>query len=106
MVTRLNTVVQESGYQLSDEDLEPIKCIYCLKTKSTLIRQYWMRLFERALVAWWIGELTLNPLGFSSLWFEPCSNHEWSGVFPGYSGFRPPLMNDRLDKSEIFLKSN
>ena len=25
-------------------------------------------------------------------------------VFSGYSGFRPPLMNDRLDISEIFLK--
>ena len=25
-------------------------------------------------------------------------------VFPGFSGFRPPLMNDRLDISEIFLK--
>ena len=25
-------------------------------------------------------------------------------VFSGYSGFRPPSMNDRLDISEIFLK--
>ena len=25
-------------------------------------------------------------------------------VFPGFSGFRPLLMNDRLDISEIFLK--
>ena len=24
--------------------------------------------------------------------------------FPGYSGFRPALMNNRLDISEIFLK--
>ena len=24
--------------------------------------------------------------------------------FSGFSGFRPPLMNDRLDISEIFLK--
>ena len=24
--------------------------------------------------------------------------------FPGFSSFRPPLMNDRLDISEIFLK--
>ena len=28
-----------------------------------------------------------------------------SGVFlPGFSSFRPPLMNDWLDISEIFLK--
>ena len=26
-------------------------------------------------VAYWIGELTLNPLGFSPQWFEPCSGH-------------------------------
>ena len=25
-------------------------------------------------------------------------------VFPGFSGFRPPLMNDWLDISEILLK--
>ena len=25
-------------------------------------------------------------------------------VFPGFSGFRPPLMNDRHGISEIFLK--
>ena len=25
-------------------------------------------------------------------------------IFPRFSGFRPPLMNDRLDISEIFLK--
>ena len=30
---------------------------------------------------------------------------EWSGGFyPGFSGFRPPLMNDRLDINEIVLK--
>ena len=30
---------------------------------------------------------------------------EWSGGFyPGFSGFRPPLMNDRLDISEISLE--
>ena len=47
------------------------------------------------------------------LWFEPGSGHvgkpnssyKWSGgFFPGFSGFRPPLMKDRLDISEIFLK--
>ena len=63
-------------------------------------------------VAWWIGELTLNPLGFSPLWFDPSSGHIWGSqvlltdgqvFFPGFSGFRPPLMNDRLDIiSEIF----
>ena len=54
-----------------------------------------------------------SPLGFSPLWFEPrlgprekakfCLQMvRW--FFPGFSGFRPPLMNDRLDISEIFLK--
>ena len=33
--------------------------------------------FLRAPVAWWIRELTLNPLGFSPLWFEPSSGHMW-----------------------------
>ena len=28
-------------------------------------------------VAWWIRALTLNPLGFSPLWFEPSSGHMW-----------------------------
>ena len=32
---------------------------------------------QRAPVAWWIRELTLNPLGFSPLWFEPSSGHMW-----------------------------
>ena len=60
---------------------------------------------------------TLNPLGFSPLLFEPRSGHMWESqvlladgqvfffffcfvfwvFFPGFSGFRPPLMNDRLD---------
>ena len=31
----------------------------------------------RAPVALWIRELTLNPLGFSPLWFEPRSGHMW-----------------------------
>ena len=46
---------------------------------------------------------TLNPLGFSLLWFELCSGHMWEsqvlltdGFLPGLSGFRPALMNDRL----------
>ena len=30
-----------------------------------------------ALIAWWIGELTLNPSGFSPLWFEPRSGPIW-----------------------------
>ena len=57
---------------------------------------------------------TLNPLGFSPLWFEPRSGHMWEspssaygrqvGFFPGSSGFRPSLMNDWLDITEIFLK--
>ena len=67
----------------------------------------------RAPVAWWIGELTLNPLGCSPLWFEPRLDHMWESqalpmdgqvFFPGFSGFRPPLMNYQLDISEIFLK--
>ena len=53
--------------------------------------------------------MTLNPLGFSPLWFEPSSGHvgkpssayRWSGVFfPGFFGFLPPFMNDQLDISE------
>ena len=45
--------------------------------------------------------------------FDPCSGHMWESqvlltdgqvVFPRFSGFRPPLMNDRLDVSELFLK--
>ena len=67
----------------------------------------------RAPVAEWIGELTLNPLDFSPLWFKTRSGHMWESqvlltygqvVFPGFSGFRLHLMNDRLDISEIFLK--
>ena len=34
----------------------------------------------RALVSWWIGELTLNPLGFSPLLFEPSSGHMWESL--------------------------
>ena len=46
-------------------------------------------------------------------WFEPRSGHMWENqvlltddqlVLPGFFGFRPLLMNDRLDISEIFLK--
>ena len=46
--------------------------------------------------------------GFSPLWFEPSSGHMWESqvclrmvrwFFSGYSGFRPPSMNDRLDIS-------
>ena len=55
----------------------------------------------------------VNPFGFSPLWFEPHLAHVgkpspaygWSGVFfPRFSGFCPPLMNNQLDISEIFLK--
>ena len=55
----------------------------------------------------------VTPLGFSALWFEPRSGHMWESqgllvdgqaFFPVFSGFRPPLMNERLDISEIFLK--
>ena len=36
---------------------------------------------------------------------KPCYASEWSGGFyPGFSGFRPPLMKDRLDINEIVLK--
>ena len=60
-----------------------------------------------------VDKLTLNPLGFSTLWFEPRSGHMWESQvllkagqvgFPGFSSFFPPFMNDRLDISEIFLK--
>ena len=53
-----------------------------------------------------IGDLTLNPLGFLSLWFElslvTCGKAKFClrmvrWVFPGISVFRPLLMNDRLD---------
>ena len=45
----------------------------------------------------------------SSLWFESRSGHMWeSQVLLSddlvFSGFRPPLMNDRLNISEIILK--
>ena len=37
---------------------------------------------------------------------KPSSAYRLSGgFFPGFSGFRPSLMNDRLDISEIFLKA-
>ena len=29
----------------------------------------------QAPIVQWIGELTLNPLGFLPWWFEPCSGH-------------------------------
>ena len=36
---------------------------------------------------------------------KPSYASEWSGGFyPGFSGFRPPLMKDRLDINEIVLK--
>ena len=36
---------------------------------------------------------------------KPSYASEWSGGFyPGFPGFRPPLMNDRLDISEKALK--
>ena len=36
---------------------------------------------------------------------KPSSAYGWSGAFyPGFSDFRSPLINDRLDISEIFLK--
>ena len=55
----------------------------------------------------------LNPLGFSPLWFEHRSGHMWESqvlltdgqvIFPRVLRFRPPLMNDLLDISEILLK--
>ena len=51
----------------------------------------------------------INPLGFSPLWFEPRSGYMCESqalltdgqvfFFPGFSGFRPHLMNNRLDIS-------
>ena len=36
---------------------------------------------------------------------KPSYAFEWSGGFyPGFPGFQPPLMNDRLDISVIALK--
>ena len=36
---------------------------------------------------------------------KPSSAYGWSGgFFSRFTGFRPPLMNDRLDISQIFLK--
>ena len=63
------------------------------------------------LVAEWIGECTLNPLGFSPLWFElgshlgnPSSAYGCPGGFStGFFIVRPSVMNDWLDISEIFL---
>ena len=55
----------------------------------------------------------LNSSGFSPLLLEPSSSHMWESqvlltdghvVIPRFSIFRPPLMNDHLDMSEIFLK--
>ena len=54
----------------------------------------------------------VNPLGFPQLWFKPCSGHMWESqvlltdgqvVFPRFLGFRPPLMNNQLNISDIFL---
>ena len=54
-------------------------------------------------VAQWIGELTLNPLGFSSLWLEPRWGHMWESqglltdgqaVFPLVLRFSPTF-NER-----------
>ena len=53
---------------------------------------------QRAPVAYWRGELTLNPLGFSPLWFEPRLGHMWESqllltdgqvVFPWFLRFSP-----------------
>ena len=61
----------------------------------------------------WIGELSLNPLGFSPLWFEPRSGHMWESqvllmdgqvVFPRVLWFSSTFDEDRLDISKIFLK--
>ena len=46
-------------------------------------------------VAYWIRELNYNPLGFSSLWFEPVLGHMWESqvlrmvrwFFPVFSSF-------------------
>ena len=60
------------------------------------------------------GELTLNLLAISLLFGSglvrvTCGKAKLSlrrvrCFFPGFSGFRPPLMKDQLDISEIFLK--
>ena len=42
--------------------------------------------------ALWIRKLTLNPLDFSLLWFEPCSGHMWESqvlLMDGQGGFSP-----------------
>ena len=67
---------------------------------------------ERASVVQWFGALTLKD-GIShccgsSLARDPCEMPSSAPVskvvFSGYSGFRPPLINDRLDINEILLK--
>ena len=64
-------------------------------------------------LAWWIGEMTLNPLGFSLPWFKPCSDCMLEGqvllmdgqvVFPRVLRFSPTFDERWLDISEIFLK--
>ena len=57
-----------------------------------------------------------DPLGFSLLRFESPLGHMWESqvlimdgqlfFFCRFSGFRPLLMNDQLDLSEIFLKGS
>ena len=58
----------------------------------------WVSSLGRAPVAWWIRELTLNPLGLSPLWFEPRLGHMWESqvlltdgqvVFPRVIRFSP-----------------
>ena len=79
---------------------------------KALLRPPYVDPHKRVPVGKWKGELALNPIGFTPL-FEPRSGHLWESqvlltdgqvVFPRVLGFRPPLMNDRLDISEIFLK--
>ena len=69
-------------------------CIYELTEVTSML----MSLCWRAPVAYWIGELTLNPLGFSPLWFKPRSGHMWESqvlltngqvVFPWVLRFSP-----------------
>ena len=79
-----------------------IKTFFCDLVRSQRI--FWFIFIAGALhleVVLWlllIRELTLNPLGFSPLWFEPSSGHMWESqvlltdgqvVFPQVLQFSP-----------------
>ena len=52
------------------------KSVKCISSLKVLLNPFKPN-FMRAPVALWIGELMLDPLGFSPPWFEPCSGNMW-----------------------------